>query len=219
MKCTDVTLQIERYAALDDETRAAVHRHVADCAPCRDRFDELSGLNRALGELAAARSGVDPQAVAAALRGKRRQRVREVALSAVASVFCAVAVLWFIDVDVQFARFALPAMALVFAVQAWRSHREGVRFLGAADRGDGPTEWMHELRRERRRIRLFGPLVAVQFAGLTGFAIWLHGLGEPRVAAYIVTALGIAGYVGWQIARRLPELQRELELIESMRGR
>jgi anti-sigma factor RsiW len=218
MNCTESLEQIERYPALGDDARAEIHRHVADCASCRAHFDEFSGLNQALSELASARSSVKPQAVAAALRQRGRQRVREVTLSAVASVLCGLAIFWFIDVDLKFAQFALPAMALVFAFQAWRSHREGTRFLTAANGDAGPTQWVEELRRERRRIRLFGPLVTLQFSALTGFAISLHGLGDFRVAAYIVTVLGIAAYVVWQIARRLPQLQRELALLEALRA-
>lgn len=219
MNCTEAVASIERFAALTDGARAEVHGHVAQCSECRARFDELSGLNEALSALANARSSLDSRMVAKALRDRRGQRVREVVLASIAALLCVLASIWFVDTDIQFARFAVLGMAVALAFQAWRSHRQGVRFVSAADSDAGPGQWMKELLRERRLIRWMGPVVALQFSLLTAFVIWKHELDDPRVAVYIVTALAIAAYVAWQILRRLPELQRELALLETLNAR
>jgi hypothetical protein len=170
-----------------------------------------------LGELAMLRSQRPPGQIAAALLQRRRQRSREFVLALVAALLCALAAVGLRATDANFARFALPAMAVVFALQAWRSLRAGARFLKAAGSDTGPAHWMAELRQERRLIRYGGPLVATQFAVLTAFVVHLHGLSEPRTAVYLLTSTGLVAYVAWKFSRRLPEIERELELLTALR--
>jgi hypothetical protein len=217
MNCSDAGKAIEGLTELNPAQRAELHRHLAECAGCGQRFDARLGLDAALGELAMLRSQRSPTLIGAALLACRRQRQREFVLAVVAALLCALAAVGLQTADASFARLALPAMAVVFALQAWRSLRAGARFLGAAGSDAGPAQWTVELRHERRLIRYAGPLVAMQFALLTAFAIHLHGLSDPRIAVYLLTASGLVAYVAWKFSRRLPQIEREIALLTALR--
>ena len=215
MSCELTHQALHHPDALSEAERAALHLHLAHCATCRARYD--ARVDAALADLATLRSQRPAVEVIAALQQRQRQRTREFVLAVVASVLCVLAAIGLQASDANFARWALPIMAFVFAVQAWRSLRDGRRFLRASA-ADGPLQWARELQRERRLIRYGGPLVALQFAALTGWLIHWHGWSDPRLLIYLLTAVLIVGYVAWQIGQRLPRIERELRLLADLQS-
>jgi hypothetical protein len=216
MNCEACRRSIDRLHQLEPDQRAALHRHLADCEDCRRRFDAKIGLDRMLDGLAGLAAGHAPPTPTELLRTRKRALQRRIVLALVGAVVAGLACTALLLVDPPFARYALAGTALVMLATAVLSARQASALGRVADGLGGPRQWRDQVRREYRQWSLLGPWVTLLFAALTGALIVRHGLSDPRVAVYLVTALAIAAFCTHGYVVRRPALRRELALIDQL---
>ncbi len=176
--------------------------------------NQSAAIEAQLDMLRTATSGESAQRVREGIDRRIKTRRRIVALAAAGALVSALATAVFIMKKDPFGYFALALTTFVMAVVAWKS-ANWTTHNGLQGTGIQMLEvWRKELRQQLRHT-LLAQLIAVQFTGLAGWVVWLHGLVDGRALLYVITALVIWTFALYQWLVVRPALRRELAAIND----
>ena len=122
----------------------------------------------------------------------------------------------FIARNDTFGFLVLPIVATVMLFTAWSSCQRYKNLTQDSNPNSFLIPWEKALTKKIKEIKILGPLIALQFAALTGFVIYVYGIFSFKANIYLLTCSAIFIYVIYHLFLTLPQIKNELSLLHEL---